>query len=304
LLIVSADSIKAKLVELNWTEQDFPDVSDPGYRKWYSLVRQPKDLTPRSKLRHLIIRDAIINAFIVWTSINGKLQDILRTKRQATLERERLDRLALRKLQFTNIWKGFVRSVPGDDVYTLPSAADAWELPSVAKALEEDGVDFTEGKWKAMLCDVWPEIEEYRKKVKRELVSLLKAKGNRDVAKDIYSSIGDADFEVLDDASSLFNCHSCGTLLTYPTLLAHGCFKKLRLGWDIGLVGFKPEIERLVKDVLDALLLPEGITHVQLDGSQKKFLCACGNPPFTVPMDFPALVGVLVVLTVLLINSV
>jgi hypothetical protein len=50
-LIVFTYSIKAKLLALNWTEEDFPDYGDSDLKKWTMLVRQPKELTPRSESR-------------------------------------------------------------------------------------------------------------------------------------------------------------------------------------------------------------------------------------------------------------
>jgi hypothetical protein len=98
---------------------------------------------------------------IVWTSINGQVQDILRTKRQERLETERQDRLARREKEFSKIWDGFAGTVACGDRRTLPGFMDARGLPSIAKALADDRTELTKDKWEAMLSTVWQEIEEH-----------------------------------------------------------------------------------------------------------------------------------------------
>ncbi|KAG9019069.1 hypothetical protein FRB90_006812 [Tulasnella sp. 427] len=141
LIPVALPSIKIKLLELGWEEQDFP--------------MQIKDF------RDFVLKDQKLTTKI-WQIILPKLERLLQTERAERLEREKNQRRVAREAVIQEFYQQLGQGTLKlpfkiyhyQSKWFFPNLEDLMELPSVKTIVEEDTETVTEDRWIEVAPDV------------------------------------------------------------------------------------------------------------------------------------------------------
>ncbi|EKM51187.1 uncharacterized protein PHACADRAFT_213061 [Phanerochaete carnosa HHB-10118-sp] len=192
--LFNEESIKQKLLELGYTESDFPvfECADkPRWISWLSILTQPRELTPRTNEK-------------LWR------EEIARRSRRGQ-----------RELELRDVYEIFLPKAPIDDG-PFPTASDAILIPEICSLLGEDEARI--GMTEEGLLTVLPALQEQARKFKAELAKAMWAHyaeqskiepPRRDPEVDVKklecipNNMEYGSKDVLDLATALFQCYFC-----------------------------------------------------------------------------------------------
>jgi hypothetical protein len=286
-------------VELGYDTNDFPSHYEPG---WFSLVDQPRELTPRSPFIFFTLFSLILNFLCtVWKAIRPKLEMLIAEEKESRLKWARDRRLVIRKAELKPFWESLVTDIrDSQERNHLPPFSDFCELITVAAMLVEDDARtaVTEERFLARKDAILADIKEYQIRIKRELVKLHLAHAsvgteNQDTTTNEGEEI---DLSIIDRATTLFKCGGswhCKALLPYPDIFEHEHLKELATisSFALGRLPSGVKVQHMAALLLKALGIPEDTSATTLAELKGRFLCLCGHPDFRKPMDFGTLVS-------------
>ncbi|KIM79363.1 hypothetical protein PILCRDRAFT_823618 [Piloderma croceum F 1598] len=272
-------SIKEKLIELGYDASDFPSTYE---HRWYSIMNQPRELTPR-----------------IWKAIRPKLEALIAEEKENRAKRARDHRLVTRKAEVRPFWASFIADIRTSQAReVMPTFFGACELPTIAAMLLDNDAHtiITEERFLAQKEAILADIIEYQIKIKRELVKCFPSQGTASTDKQ-NTTAGieneEMDLSILDRATTLFRCSDswyCKTLLPYPDIFEHHHVKDSTPFSPAALLRLQPgaNVESTAVLLLNALGLPEDTSVTALD--DVRLICNCGHPDFRKPMDFGTLI--------------
>jgi hypothetical protein len=280
---------------LGYDSKDFPSHYDSG---WYSLVNQPRELTPRSLFVYPACQHRIKPCFLVWKIIRPKLEALIaeeRVKKQI-LARDR--RLTLRKAEFKPLWKSLVADIRNGQCQNsvFPTFSDACELNTVAEMLADDDVKTTVTEERVLVRKdaIIANIGEYRTRIERQLVKQFVSQQHSHYVITV-SEDEELDLSILDRATTLFKCGSwyCKAILPYPDIFEHEHFKEVATlsSYALARLNTEPKVKSTAIMLLKALGLPEDTPATALVDLDRRLTCLCGHPNYSKPLDFGTLVG-------------
>ncbi|KAG8872588.1 hypothetical protein FRB97_007497 [Tulasnella sp. 331] len=150
------DAIHEKLIELGWTESDFPSHD----YDWNNMVRQPRELTAT-----------------IWKRIHPKLIPILETTRRNRLQFEKAARADRRRFTITQFYSDLVGAAMMADSTLrrsmLPKNGDVRLIPVVKRMAEEDTECVTREMWDEVIDEIKAGVQDWRTRVQKKLIKIL-----------------------------------------------------------------------------------------------------------------------------------
>ncbi|KAI0755804.1 hypothetical protein C8Q74DRAFT_1452363 [Fomes fomentarius] len=152
------NSITAKLLELGYTEDEFPDSEeDPT---WHKLVNQPKELTDR-----------------IWTNLRPKLEAQIAVERQRQIVNERVERAFNRLCDMIELFEGYIEeNMPEEERTLMPNWVDFAKLPSVQALMHRDDAqgNISTAEFTAAVPEMLRDIEQYKAHAKVAIVEHIR----------------------------------------------------------------------------------------------------------------------------------
>ncbi|KAG9040895.1 hypothetical protein FS837_012964 [Tulasnella sp. UAMH 9824] len=152
------ESIKVKLVEMGWDEQDFPTDN----KEFRDLVFKDQKLTPK-----------------IWQNIKPKLEPLLEAGRNERLEIERWEARAKRGEVIRKSYHQLAQETMGPPFHNcrvdsiLTRIEEVFALPSIKPLLENDTETITEAQWIEVVPDVRHIAAKWWRDILKQFVDCL-----------------------------------------------------------------------------------------------------------------------------------
>ncbi|KAK7681791.1 hypothetical protein QCA50_015138 [Cerrena zonata] len=265
-------NIKAKLIEMGYNEEDFPQ----GYvYDWHNCLFQPRPLTPR-----------------IWNQIKGKMVACLereKQKRRDELIRQRKNNLSTKLKPHYNTFVAQLKENEDELHLWFPILQHALKIPAVDTILSQDdyAIELTPERVQEVLDIVKADVILTRDRTEAKLLSQLR---------DVYACDADGsevehpetlDRKYLYFATSFFQC-PCGccssgsSIHTFTEILGHV--------WHHSKSEIKVNVSasRTARKVIRILDFPE--EHLAKDVPHR-YICDCLHPKLEMPLKFEELVS-------------
>ncbi|KAG8958404.1 hypothetical protein FRC03_009172 [Tulasnella sp. 419] len=208
------ESIKKKLNELGWKEEDFPSMYSS---QWTKLTRKHQALTDK-----------------VWKNLYPKLQPLLEARRTARLEREKADRRVQRRIRIEDLYQKYQKSKNQDDIF-YPMAGRILAIPCIKDLLKDDVTgEITEARWEACIPQLEETLQEETKKLLQDVTSWYKRclpitlqEDTADLENKKTKEAMSKDVEApnMSLVTSVFKCGCCKEPVWLSTFFKHAHFK-------------------------------------------------------------------------------
>ncbi|CAL1712107.1 unnamed protein product [Somion occarium] len=268
-------SIKKKLIEMGYTEADFPlhDYS------WVNIMRQPRVLTPR-----------------IWTQVKPQLVSLIEQKRVRDHQAAIVARLKTLTRQVKSHYEKHILEVPEDERPWILPLVDLLKLREVDNLLKQDEstINLTEDNFRSIMNIAESEGEKFKATTEAKLLSQLKEiyhLHDDDIFSIQTSATESRDIQLLHRATSVFERGSFSRLEQGRALNSFDGLIEAYGRLDLRFKNRPPVVSvdavRMAQLILKTLGLPEDLPLNELPTT---FSCGCADPSLSYPMDFHQLV--------------